>query len=95
MLHVRCVVCRRGQACRQVVNREGGPQVWDIHTVTANILCKSWCRAGMVRFFGLDVSWELTALHRKRAAWYENLHKTADFLDLVSTVMIFDSRRRR
>jgi len=29
--------CRRGQAYRQVVNREDGPQVWNIPTVTANV----------------------------------------------------------
>jgi len=44
----------------------------------------------MGRFFSLEVDWELTALHRKRAVCYEILCRTADFLDLGSTVMIFD-----
>jgi hypothetical protein len=61
----------------------------------ANMLCKRWCRAGLGRFFGSDVGWEITALHRNREAYYEILCKTADFLDLLSTVMISDLRRRR
>jgi hypothetical protein len=37
----------------------------------------------------LQFGWGLTALHRKMAACYKVLCKTADLLDLVNTVMIF------